>query len=179
MEQYNTNVQGRELDWNDEIEQESSFVLLPEGNYRFKVEKFDRARHSGSTKIPPCNKAVVFFTVSDSTGNSTTIKENLFLHTSMEWKLSEFFAAIGMKNKGEKARMNWGEVYGKTGVCHVIVDKYTKNDGSEGKSNKIDKLFPSYDNPTLTTAPTQQPAYNNNTTNYTPQQQSSWKPGNF
>ena len=45
MEQYNTNVQGRELDWNDEIEQESSFVLLPEGNYRFKVEKFDRARH--------------------------------------------------------------------------------------------------------------------------------------
>ena len=75
--------------------------------------------------------------------------------------------------------MNWGEVYGKTGVCHVIVDKYTKNDGSEGKSNKIDKLFPSYDNPTLTTAPTQQPAYNNNTTNYTPQQQSSWKPGNF
>ena len=31
MENYNTTAQGHELGWDDEIQQESSFILLPEG----------------------------------------------------------------------------------------------------------------------------------------------------
>ena len=51
---------GRELDWDDEIENEGGgWVLLPEGEYDFIVEKFERGRHEGSAKIPPCNKAVL------------------------------------------------------------------------------------------------------------------------
>lgn len=177
--EYNTNATGRELGWDDEIQAESSFILLPEGNYRFTVEKFERARHSGSPKIPPCNKAIVHICVSDNAGNSTTIRENLFLHTTMEWKLSEFFASIGMKNKGEKARMDWGSVYGKTGVCHVKIEEYKKNDGSTGTKNSIDKLYPSYDCPQIQD-PVQSQQYQYQQPSYTQQPaQTNWKPGNF
>ena len=30
------------LDWNDEINAENAFVLLPEGDYEFAVTKFER-----------------------------------------------------------------------------------------------------------------------------------------
>ena len=42
----------RELDWNDEIEKDSDFTLLPEGDYDFTVESFERGRHPGSDKLP-------------------------------------------------------------------------------------------------------------------------------
>lgn len=198
MENYEMN-QGHELGWDDEIEQESSWILLPDGDYRFTVEKFDRARHAGSEKIPPCNKAIVFFRVFDGKGNSVLITENMFLHTSMEWKLSEFFASIGMKQKGEKARMNWNEVYNKSGVCHVKIRRYKKDGDKEGEktgqANQIDKLYPTYDQPQIS-APAQtsytppQTAYNAPQQSYAqnyaqqPQQpqtgaQGGWKPGNF
>ena len=150
MNDFNTSAQGRELGWEDEIQQESSYILLPEGDYRFTVERFDRARHDGSGKIPPCNKAIVFIRVFGMDGSSVLLQENLFLHTMMEWKLSEFFASIGMKQKGQAARMNWQEVNGKSGICHVIIREYDKRDGSgKGKRNQIDKLYPSYDQPQL------------------------------
>lgn len=38
----------RELGWDDEIVKESDFILLPEGDYNFKVAGFERARHEGS-----------------------------------------------------------------------------------------------------------------------------------
>ena len=58
----NDTAMERELDWDDTIEKESGeYVLLPEGDYPFLVESFDRARHAGSEKLPqqytwPCSK---------------------------------------------------------------------------------------------------------------------------
>ena len=75
MENYNTTAQGHELGWEDEIQQESSFILLPEGDYRFTVEKFDRARHNGSDKIPPCNKAILHFRVFSPDGSSVLLQD--------------------------------------------------------------------------------------------------------
>ena len=50
----------RELDWNDTIEKDGDeFVLLPEGDYDFEVISFERGRHPGSEKLPPCNKATL------------------------------------------------------------------------------------------------------------------------
>lgn len=190
MNDFNTSAQGRELGWEDEIQQESSYILLPEGDYRFTVEKFDRARHDGSKKIPPCNKAIVFIRVFGTDGNSVLLPEYLYLHTVMEWKLSEFFASIGMKQKGQAARMNWQEVNGKSGICHVTVQDKEKKDGSGTyKKNQIDKLYPSYDQPQLAQNPAQQPysapqpSYPQNSPQpWQPQQsapQSSWNNGQF
>ena len=42
----------RELNWDDEISQESEFTLLEDGDYDFEVTKFERGRSNGSEKIP-------------------------------------------------------------------------------------------------------------------------------
>lgn len=153
--------------WDDEIEKEDAFTLLPEGDYWFKIMKVEKGRYDGGEKISACPKAIVEFEVTSQSGDTVKLTENFLLHQKMEWKLSQFFAAIGMKAKGEKLKMNWSPaIIGKTGVCKVIVHTYTK-DGSERQTNRIDTLYPSYDQPTLAppvqAAPQQayaQPAYN-------------------
>lgn len=174
QQQYSSQQSAQEsevLGWDDEIKEESSFVLLPEGDYIFVIKKFDKARFNGSDKIPACPKAVVTFTVYTNDGRCADIQENFLLHKKMEWKLSEFFASIGMKKKDEPVRMLWTpELIGKQGICKVIVHNYTK-DGENRQINRIDKLYPSYDQPAL--APPQQkaPAYQ--------QPQQSWGKSRF
>ena len=49
----------REFDWNDEITQDSGeFLLLPEGDYKFIVESYERGRHQPQPggKLPACNE---------------------------------------------------------------------------------------------------------------------------
>lgn len=131
----------RELGWNDEIEQDSSdFEVLPEGDYDFEVTKFERGRSKGSDKLPPCNMAILSIKLSGG-GKSTTVTENLLLHTKMEWKLSQFFCAIGQKRKGEKVTMNWQAVLGAKGKCKVGIRKYKKQNGEDGEANEILKFY--------------------------------------
>lgn len=132
----------RELDWDDSIEKDSGeFILLPDGDYSFTVESFERARHNGSEKLPACNKAVLKLRI-DAEEGSTVITHNLFLHTKTEGMLSAFFSCIGLKKKGEKLVMNWNLVPGSAGRAHVYIDNYTNNDGEERQSNKIKKFYP-------------------------------------
>lgn len=127
---------GRELDWDDNIEKDSDYVVLPEGDYEFVVESVERARHPGSDKLPPCNKAIVKLRI-DSQYGTAIINHNLFLHTNMEGMLSAFFTAIGQKKKGEKLKMNWGSVPGSTGRVHVKPKQYNGNE-----YNDIKKFYP-------------------------------------
>ena len=157
--------------WEDEIENEDAFVLLPDGDYWFKIMKVDKGRYDGGPKISACPKAIVEFEITCPDGNTVTLTETFLLHQKMEWKLSQFFASIGMKAKGEKLKMNWSPaIIGKTGICKIIVNKYTK-DGSEHENNRIDKLYPSYEQPTLpppaqAQQPYQQSVYNQPTHGY-------------
>lgn len=154
MENYNALNQGHEFDWDDEIQEEgSSFVILPEGDYRFTVEKVERARHPGSAKLPPCNKAIVTFCVYGANGEQNLITKYYFLHSTLESMLSEFFSAIGLKGKDEKVKMCWKEAVGRSGVCKVYIENYHKKDDKPGEntgySNKIKKLYPSYNQPEI------------------------------
>ena len=131
----------RELSWDDEIEKESGeFSILPEGDYDFTVKSFQRGRHNGSEKLPPCNKAELTITIWGQ-NESIDIKHNLFLHSKVEGMLSAFFTAIGQKKPGEKLKMNWNTVVGAKGKCHVYVDKYMNKNGTEYTSNKIKKFY--------------------------------------
>lgn len=131
----------KEFGWDDEIEKDSDeWVLLPEGDYDFTVTAFERGRHQGSDKLPPCNKAILTLKVEGPEG-TTTITHNLFLHSKTESMLSAFFCAIGQKKHGEKLRMNWQTVIGARGRCKVYVDKWTGRDGEEKKSNKIKRFY--------------------------------------
>lgn len=138
MSDYTTD--GFAYDWDSEIENDGQYTLLPEGDYDFTVESFERARHNGSDKMPPCNKAIVKLRVEAPEG-AATITENLFLHSKTEWKLCSFFTSIGQRKSGDKYRMDWSLVPGAHGRAHVYVDTYTGNNGDQRQSNKIRKFL--------------------------------------
>lgn len=126
----------RVLGWEDEIENESSFVLLPEGEYTFTVTNIERGYYNGGEKIPACPQATVTLQI-----GTATLTERFLLHSRMEWKLSEFFGALGMKKHGERLRMQWNAVIGKSGRCKVLVRNYTKKDGTSGETNGVDHFI--------------------------------------
>ncbi len=140
MSDYDMNA--RELSWEDEIQnEESPFQLLPAGEYTFQVERFERARHSGSEKVPPCNKAVLTLAVKGP-GGSGSVQASLFLYSRFEWKLCRFFTAIGQRRPGEAVRMNWQAVPGATGRCKLGVRRWTGSDGREHSGNEVVEFLP-------------------------------------
>jgi hypothetical protein len=131
----------RELGWDDEISREGGeFLLLPEGDYNFVVESYERARHPGSDKLPACNKAILHLRVTAPEGE-IHLEHNLFLHQRTEGFLSEFFTSIGLKKPGEPLRMNWNQVPGCTGRLKLGVHTWRTKDGEERKSNQVKKFY--------------------------------------
>ena len=133
-------AQGREFGWNDTVENETTFTLLEEGDYRFRMTAMERGRHEGGGKLPPCNKAICTLQIlGDGDVVLTEIKHNIFLHSTVEGMISAFFLATGAKKHGEALNISKGfsESIGRVGWCHVYVDTWTGNDGAERKSNKI------------------------------------------
>ena len=140
-------MEERELQWDDTIEKDAAdFVLLPEGDYNFIVESFERGRHNGSDKLPPCNKAILKLR-NESMDGTAYITHNLFLHSKTEGMLSAFFSSIGQKKKGEPLKMNWGAVPGATGKAKVGIHLYTATNGEERKANDIKRFYPKEDGP--------------------------------
>ncbi len=136
----NTNDLGREFGWDDTIEHDSTFELVPAGDYWFTVTGFSRGRHNGSEKLPPCPKAELKLELTDGQ-HKTTLTHNLFLHSITEGMLCSFFAAIGQRKHGEQLRMNWQKVVGARGRCKVTVRQWTSRSGNENESNDIAKFY--------------------------------------
>lgn len=130
----------RELQWDDTITNDGQdYITLPEGDYAFTVESFERGRHNGSEKLPPCNKAVIKLRI-DTPEGPAFINHQLFLHTKTEGLLSAFFSSLGLKKKGEPLRMNWNAVPGSTGRAHITLDP-DRND-PEKKYNHVKRFYP-------------------------------------
>lgn len=138
----------RELGWDDVIEKDGpDFITLPEGDYNFEVINFERARHPGSDKLPPCNKAIVHIKIEGPEGVSI-IKHNLFLHSITEGLLCSFFTAIGQRRKGEQVTMNWNKVVGSKGRAKIVIHKWKNDEGREFISNEIKRFYePEEDKP--------------------------------
>lgn len=149
MDNYNTNLP--ELDWDSTIENESTFVLLPEGEYPFTVVSFERGYHNGSEKLPACPKAILQIEVQGASGTAS-IKHNLFISRKTEGLLCAFFLSIGQKKHGEPLRMDWNRVVGSSGRCKIGIYKSNTN-GNE--YNEIKSFLESPEK----TAPAA-PAYN-------------------
>lgn len=131
------------LDWDSEIEADGQFVEL-NGDYNFQITSMERGRFPGSTKLPACNKATLTLLVIESPGKSATVKTDLILHKSLEWKLSQFFRCIGQKQHGERITMNWDKVEGSCGRARFKTRKYTDKNGKERVVNDVD-YFIDYD----------------------------------
>jgi hypothetical protein len=135
----------REFGWDDTIEKDGGggFVLLPPGDYYFTVAKFERSRYAGSEKMPACNQAKLELNVHSPEHGDVTVFHNLFLHTKTEGLLSNFFAGIGQKKKGEPLRMNWNAVVGARGKMKLEIRNY-KSNGEDRSMNQV-KTFYEYD----------------------------------
>lgn len=143
----NNNVMEKAFDWDDTITKDSGeYILLPEGDYNFTVESFERGRHTGSEKLPACNKAILTLSI-DAPEGAAKITHNLFLHSKTEGLLSAFFSSIGQKKKGEPLKMNWQRVPGSSGKCKIGVHTYKNNDGEERKYNDIKRFYPKEEGP--------------------------------
>ena len=119
------------LDWNATLtKDEPDYFIPPEGDYLFQVIDFERNRHRGSPKLPPCNKMTVYMELQTPEG-PCRVRTDLFLHISTEWKIAAFFRAIGLKKRGEDLVMDWTRAAGKWGRCHVRPFTYTGNDSKE------------------------------------------------
>lgn len=133
---------GYELGWDAEIENEGQdFVVAEDGDYDFTVTGFERARFAGSKKMPPCNQAKLSIKLDMPNGENCIIKHNLFLHTKTEWKLCEFFTAIGQRKHGQRVSMNWNAVNGARGRCKVSKRSFVSKDGKTLWTNDIDKFY--------------------------------------
>lgn len=136
-----TKAMEREFGWDDSIEKDSNeFITLPEGDYDFTVENFERGRHNGSEKLPACNKAILHIRI-DAPEGEIYLTHNLFLHSRVERLLSAFFASIGLKKKGEALRMDWQAVPGCRGRLKLGIRHYQK-DGEDRTINEVKRFYP-------------------------------------
>ncbi|MFQ6365898.1 hypothetical protein ACLM47_03940 [Lactococcus lactis] len=131
------------LGWDDEVEEGSPFVLLPEGNYPFTITGLEKGIYekpaNRESKIPAnCPKATVTLEFTTSTGEKSTLTENFYLYKKMQWKINQFFTSIGApKNPEGKVRMNWGTVLGAKGAASLVVNDYTDRSGNPAQNNRI------------------------------------------
>ena len=129
------------MDWNDSIETDGQeYVLLPEGDYNFTVTHFERGRFSGGPKVPACNKATITVQVEAKEG-TTSVKFDLILYRTLEWRISAFFRSIGQKKHGEKISMNWNTVIGSKGRAHFKQRTYVNQSGEEKTVNDLDRFI--------------------------------------
>lgn len=131
------------LGWDDEVEEGSPFVLLPEGNYPFTITGLEKGIYekpaNRESKIPAnCPKATVTLEFTTSTGEKSTLTENFYLYKKMQWKINQFFTSIGaLKNPEGKVKMNWGTVLGAKGAASLVVNDYTDRSGNPAQNNRI------------------------------------------
>lgn len=142
------------MGWDDTITAEAKeYTLLPVGTYQFIIkDNFVRSKTSGNGKLPVCNKADITLTINYE-GKEVKVTTSLILHKSLEWKISQFFECIGMKQKGVPFRPNWNGIIGKTGTVKISHREY-----NDAIYNNV-KEFVINDN---VSAPSQPQAWGNN-----------------
>ena len=169
------NNQGYELSWDSTIENDKpDFILLPDGDYDFVVERFERGRFEGSDKLPACPKATVFLKFSVPEGD-VSIKKDLFLHSKCEGMLCAFFTCIGQRRHGQRVSMNWGAVPGARGRAKIGSRLYNGN-----KYNEVKRFLEPAETTYAASAQTQYPQYPaQNTYQQQTMQSGGYTPGKF
>ena len=131
----------RSYEWDDEISADGGFVDLPDGDYPFTIVSFDRERHGGSAKLPPCNKAVLHIEVDGGEKGKAMIKSSLFLHSKTEGLLCAFFTSIGQRKHGETLKMDWSKVPGSAGWLRLGRRSFVNDKGETVSVMDIKKFL--------------------------------------
>ncbi len=70
-------------------------------------QKFERQRHPGSAKLPPCAMALLTIQIDGGEKGPSVVTHRLYLHTRTEGLLCAFFESIGQRKHGEALRPRW------------------------------------------------------------------------
>lgn len=136
----NEAYKGKALDWNDPVKKEQDYILLPEGDYDFVIESFERGFFDGSDKAPACPKAELKLKVETPEG-ICIMNESLLLYDRMQWKLAEFFLSIGFEPDADNiVHPNWNLVPRATGRATVEIKPGLKDPTK--KYNHVKKFLP-------------------------------------
>lgn len=150
------------LGWEDEIE-ESSFEVMPDGDYHFKVAKFERSwfePKSADSKIPACNQAEITFEITWKNAKGeprvNTVIYRLKLVKNLQWLIYQFFESIGLRKKGDgTTKMPWDQMVGKSGICQV-----GHRESANGNTfNEIVKCYTPESAPNVTQNDTVEPVF--------------------
>lgn len=137
---------GRTYDWDDKImndgAEQQEIVTLPAGNYPFTVVKAEKGFYNGSDSLPPCNMSTVTLKIDGGALGTGMATERLYLCEKMEWKDAAFLRSLGLKKHGEPIPFGkLADCVGYSGRCKVIVNDFTRQDGTKVSNNRVDKYF--------------------------------------
>ncbi len=123
--------------------EESEFVVLDPGVCKFTVKNFERKIYDGkSDKIPNGTPYAEIEMEFVGTKGKTSVKERLYLLKRMQWKLTEFFTAIGQNPViGQTFMPNWNAVIGSFGYAELEVNHYQDNNGNDRSNNRVKKFL--------------------------------------
>ena len=126
---------------------DSTYTLLPEGDYPFTVVDIKRERHQpkdpAKAKIGPCTKVTLSLRVQDPmTGKDVDIYHTLYMANKTLGMIAQFFDSIGLHKKGDPLVLDWRPevLIGKTGMLQLN-HRANQNDSSKVYNN-IKKLYP-------------------------------------
>ena len=129
-------TKGYAIGWDDEIIDpgEPEFVLLTPGVYDFTITGFERGHFDGSEKMDACSMAKLTLRCTNGI-QETTVFTNLFLSSTVAFKLSKFAKAIGDmpagSTTGQKFHVDWNNIIGKSGKCRIKTRVYNGKDYNE------------------------------------------------
>ena len=125
------------------VAEESEFVVLDPGVCKFTVKNFERKIYDGkSDKIPNGTPYAEIEMEFVGTKGKTTVRERLYLLKRMQWKLTEFFTAIGQNPViGQTFMPNWNAVIGSSGYAELEVNHYKDNNGNDRSNNRTNKFL--------------------------------------
>lgn len=128
------------MDWDSEISKDGEdMVLLPaETIVEFAVVEFEKSRSKAGD---PMAKLILSLDNGDDDTGFGRAREQLVLKASCEWKLCQFFTAIGQRQHGEVLKPKWNEVKGATGYGIVGIDTFKSDKGDTIKKNIIAKFL--------------------------------------
>ena len=115
--------------------------LLPEGEAIFTVVKLDRTRKDFG-KFGTINVAVVKLmasTLVEGSDAAAEITVQLGLHHDLDWKITQFFTALGQRKHGDEGNFvpSWGKIVGQTGRCKITHRTYAKKDDKDGAKTGV------------------------------------------
>lgn len=147
---------GVALGWDDEGQAaDSSFEILPEGEYDFEVTNFKRERFDGNDNMAACPQAAIQLKCIGEKATGTTF-ERIRLNSRMMWQITAFFKSCGLipadTPEGANISMSlFNQCVGCRGRCKITIRKYEYN-GEKREANNVTFLVPK-----TQPQPTQQP----------------------